>query len=252
MMWMMLGLCLFFFYITALIKDSGASEVSCVKTIWYLVVLITSLQGLNVINRVGAVIALGDNNMIARAFFFWHNSKWLGMIFLLIWLLKILSMAILIYYKYSVSNTCLKSLREYNILFWYTIEIQAFILIIVFSYLTMKFCSFMIIYRHDIRHIFDIEDPEPIPINYGIEMAADGQTPEPRSGNSEVKQTDVEWKACSICLENEKTYACIPCGHMCLCALCAEDLSKKKMHGQNITRCPICRLKVDNISRIYQ
>ena len=160
-------------------------------------------------------------------------------------------MVILFYYKYSVSNTCLESFREY-ILFWYAVGIQAIICFIVFSYLTLKFCSFMIFYSHDIRHIFDIEDPEPIPINYGIEMAADGQASEPRSGNSEVKKTDVEGKACSICLENEKTYACIPCGHMCLCALCAEDLSKKKMHGQNITRCPICRLKVDKISRIYQ
>jgi len=233
-------------------RGFGASEISCVRTIWYLVVLITILQGLNVINRAGVVIALGnDEEVDARAFFSWHNSRKLGMLFLLIWIIKIVSMTILFYYKYSISHSCLDFILEYSV-FWYAVGIQAIISFIVFSYLALKLCSFVIIYGHEIRHILDIEDSEPIPINYGIEMAVDGQTSEPRSRKSEVKKTDVESKACSICLVNEKTYACIPCGHMCLCELCAEDLSKTKLQGQDVVRCPICRLKLDNISRIYQ
>lgn len=50
---------------------------------------------------------------------------------------------------------------------------------------------------------------------------------------------------CVICLENEKRYAVIPCGHLCLCVCCADLI---RGSGQ----CPICMTKVDDIYKIYQ
>jgi hypothetical protein len=254
-MWLFLCGCISCFYITALIKDSGASEVSCLKTIWYLTMLNTVLQFVNLLNRVGALITLGNHEVDAGTVFFWHENKVLCRLFLLIQLIKAISMAILFYKVVSISNTC-KNYTHGYVMFWYAAELQAFLFAIIFSILTVLyffFACFLVAARvlgESFNQMFDVENPEPIPINHGIEMYADGDTPKPKK--PEVKKTEVEWKACSICFENEKTHACIPCGHMCLCAFCAEDLSKKGVQGQNITRCPICRLEVDNISRIFQ
>jgi len=242
------------FYITALIKDSVVSEISCVKTIWYLTILITCLQVLNVLNRAGAVIVLGNHQVDTRSFFFWHKSKHLCRLFLVIQVVKIVSMAILFYKVVSISKPCKKIMQEFPV-FWFAAALQAYLFIIIFGILAVLFFVFVCVmvgvrlFSDDFRQMFDVEDPAPVPINHGTEIA-DGETAKPRE--PEVKKTDVNWKACSICRENEKTYACIPCGHMCLCALCAEDLSKKGVKGQNITRCPICRLEVNNFSRIYQ
>jgi len=218
-------------------------------------VLNTILQFLNLVNRVGALIALGNHEVDARTVFFWHENKLLCRLFLLIQVVKTISMAILFYKVLTISNECKESIQEYAI-FWYAAELQAFLFAIIFSILAVLYfflACFLIAVRvlgDNIIQMFDIENPEPVPINHGTEITADGETPKPKK--PEVTKTEVEWKACSICFENEKTHACIPCGHMCLCAFCAENLSKKGVKGQNITRCPICRLAVDNFSRIFQ
>ncbi len=51
-------------------------------------------------------------------------------------------------------------------------------------------------------------------------------------------------KLCSICMEGEKTHACLPCGHRCLCASCAEPSLK-------LEACPICRVPVLMRARIF-
>ena len=51
-------------------------------------------------------------------------------------------------------------------------------------------------------------------------------------------------KLCSICMEGEKTHACLPCGHRCLCASCAEPSLK-------LETCPICRVPVLMCARIF-
>ena len=51
-------------------------------------------------------------------------------------------------------------------------------------------------------------------------------------------------KLCSICMEGEKTHACLPCGHRCLCAACAEPSLK-------LETCPICRVPVLMRARIF-
>jgi hypothetical protein len=253
-LWLFLGACLSCFYITALIKDYGASEVSCVKTIWYLNVLITTLQVLNLLNKVGAVIALGDHEIDVRTIFFWHKNKMLCMLYLLIQVVKTISSAILFYKLVSISNSCTYVIKSFA-MFWCATELQVYLFMIVFSILAILFVigsCFLIVLRvcGNFPEMFEIRDPEPVPINPGIEMSVDKKNTSHQK--LDVKKTEVEGKACSICHENEKTNACIPCGHMCLCAICAEDLSKKGVKGQNIKRCPICCQEVENFSRIFQ
>ena len=47
---------------------------------------------------------------------------------------------------------------------------------------------------------------------------------------------------CPICLNNEITHICVPCGHFCLCTDCAKIIKH---------RCPICRVDLENIIRVY-
>ena len=46
---------------------------------------------------------------------------------------------------------------------------------------------------------------------------------------------------CVICLDAQKSRACIPCGHICVCERCAAPL----------TTCPICRETCTDLLRIY-
>jgi hypothetical protein len=47
---------------------------------------------------------------------------------------------------------------------------------------------------------------------------------------------------CSICYTNKKSYACVPCGHLCLCYKCSNQINGK---------CPLCNVSYDEIIRIY-
>lgn len=69
----------------------------------------------------------------------------------------------------------------------------------------------------------ELEDIPIIPINNTISL--------PRQIN-----------CCDICLSNQKTHACLPCGHKCLCSDCAVEISD---------RCPICNTLITNIIRIF-
>ena len=51
-----------------------------------------------------------------------------------------------------------------------------------------------------------------------------------------------EHEECSICYTNKKVFACIPCGHLCLCYKCKNCIENK---------CPICNEETDNIVKIY-
>ena len=50
---------------------------------------------------------------------------------------------------------------------------------------------------------------------------------------------------CTICRDSLSTYAVIPCGHLCLCDLCF------RKGFFEMTRCPICRGKMNQIMRVY-
>lgn len=47
---------------------------------------------------------------------------------------------------------------------------------------------------------------------------------------------------CNICYLNKKNYACVPCGHLCMCGDCANKVDKK---------CPMCNVEFTNIIKIF-
>jgi len=249
-----LSLCLLSFYITALISDSKVSEISCAKILWYLTLLNTNLEMVCALNRIGAVIILGNHETTLNTIFFWHKSKALALGFLLCQVSEFFAKGILFYNIVSMSSSCKERISEHSML-WHAAELQAYIFIISVGLLAVAFIFFLNallvlqVFGRNFRQLLEVQAPEPVPVNHGIELVVDGET---KPGKPVVKKTDDEEKLCSICRENEKTHACIPCGHLCLCAMCAEDLSKRGVKGQNKTRCPICRVEADNFSMIYQ
>ncbi|GMF52275.1 unnamed protein product [Phytophthora fragariaefolia] len=52
-----------------------------------------------------------------------------------------------------------------------------------------------------------------------------------------------ELKLCVICLSNEKTILCLPCRHLCLCKTCSLR--------EEVTKCPICRLEIEEMLAVY-
>jgi hypothetical protein len=76
----------------------------------------------------------------------------------------------------------------------------------------------------------DEESDEAEPINY-ITRCSSPCNP-PVEGEPE----------CNICYINVKKYACIPCGHMCMCGECANRI---------VDKCPICKDKITDIIKIY-
>eukprot|EP01084_Bolivina_argentea_P095839 172298_1 len=52
--------------------------------------------------------------------------------------------------------------------------------------------------------------------------------------NEEIKN-----KECAICMDKRRIYACVPCGHLCLCSKCKNSTNKK---------CPVCRK--ENVTHI--
>ena len=56
---------------------------------------------------------------------------------------------------------------------------------------------------------------------------------------NEASNTENE---CNICYTYEKKYACIPCGHRCMCGNCANKINDN---------CPICKEKIKDIIKIY-
>ena len=64
---------------------------------------------------------------------------------------------------------------------------------------------------------------------------------EKRPISPSILSTNVETQCC-VCLINVKKYACIPCGHLCLCGQCSIKIEKK---------CPICKNESTDIIKIY-
>ncbi len=52
-----------------------------------------------------------------------------------------------------------------------------------------------------------------------------------------------EGNACIICLNGKREYACIPCGHKCMCDKCKSN---------DLHTCPICRRDITMICRIFE
>ena len=50
---------------------------------------------------------------------------------------------------------------------------------------------------------------------------------------------------CVVCLENKKTHAFNPCGHMCVCETCADKII------QGNAKCPMCRGDITSSLKIF-
>lgn len=84
------------------------------------------------------------------------------------------------------------------------------------------------------------------------ELQADRRNETPLLVEKEIKEkVDVpQERACCICLEEEKTFSCIPCGHVNYCTQCSSsqiNIMKRNKEFQ----CPICRKPVNQILRIF-
>ena len=52
---------------------------------------------------------------------------------------------------------------------------------------------------------------------------------------------------CVVCLTQPKEVAVVPCGHLCMCTVCSEGISKRTRTRQ----CPICRQKFRSTLRVF-
>jgi CRISPR/Cas system-associated protein Cas10 (large subunit of type III CRISPR-Cas system) len=52
-----------------------------------------------------------------------------------------------------------------------------------------------------------------------------------------------EERNCVVCLDAQRTHACLPCGHKVLCESCSNFILG--------STCPICRKKVEYVAKIY-
>jgi chromosome segregation ATPase len=59
---------------------------------------------------------------------------------------------------------------------------------------------------------------------------------------SKIEIANEEEQLCVICMEQERSHACIPCGHRVLCSICIDYI-----HSE----CPICRCHVEKFIAIY-
>lgn len=51
---------------------------------------------------------------------------------------------------------------------------------------------------------------------------------------------------CVVCMDHLREYCCVPCGHIALCATCANRIR------QTLTTCPVCRAPYNLIIRTYR
>jgi hypothetical protein len=63
-------------------------------------------------------------------------------------------------------------------------------------------------------------------------------------GNSVVRE-DAE-TMCVVCFDAPKDHAIVPCGHQCVCAGCAEQLTKTRTPS-----CPVCRGPIERTMRVF-
>jgi len=61
-------------------------------------------------------------------------------------------------------------------------------------------------------------------------------------GGVEEQDEDEEKDICKICFVNTINCIAIPCGHFSNCLDC----------GRRLTKCPICRIKVDKMQEVFR
>ena len=57
---------------------------------------------------------------------------------------------------------------------------------------------------------------------------------------------DAEETMCVVCFDAPKDHIIVPCGHMCVCARCAEQLTKTRT-----PLCPVCRGPILQTMKVF-
>jgi hypothetical protein len=55
-----------------------------------------------------------------------------------------------------------------------------------------------------------------------------------------------EENMCVVCMDAPKDYLIVPCGHQCVCASCAEQLTKTRT-----PTCPVCREPIQQTVKVF-
>ncbi|KAG8370700.1 hypothetical protein BUALT_Bualt13G0010600 [Buddleja alternifolia] len=72
--------------------------------------------------------------------------------------------------------------------------------------------------------------------------AGQAQQEEGLSGEAENRSYMMDRYLCKICLQQDYNSVFVPCGHMCCCLACAQDLNT----------CPVCRASINQILKTYR
>ena len=64
---------------------------------------------------------------------------------------------------------------------------------------------------------------------------------EQSKGQMKTTEAQVVVNPCALCLSEEKSLACLPCGHLATCVPC----------GHSLRSCPICRHAIEGFVRVY-
>ena len=57
---------------------------------------------------------------------------------------------------------------------------------------------------------------------------------------------DAEETQCVVCFDAPKDHIIVPCGHMCVCEACAEQLTKTRT-----PTCPVCRRAIRETVKVF-
>jgi len=50
---------------------------------------------------------------------------------------------------------------------------------------------------------------------------------------------------CVVCMDSKKSHVLVPCGHVCVCKVCAGNIVATKQ------ACPVCRARVEQVIKVY-
>mmetsp|Transcript_90329 Transcript_90329/g.292091 ORF Transcript_90329/g.292091 Transcript_90329/m.292091 type:complete len:187 (-) Transcript_90329:116-676(-) len=64
---------------------------------------------------------------------------------------------------------------------------------------------------------------------------------------SAPREAPADRPLCCKCVRRAATNMCFPCGHLCLCVVCSEELSLRSFSGEETLPCPVCHSNILHI-----
>ncbi|GFS23198.1 RING finger protein 26 [Elysia marginata] len=104
----------------------------------------------------------------------------------------------------------------------------------------------------------DIEVQLP-PLDQHYSLRSRSSTPARQTGNSAALNSpeDFTWemererdkRKCVVCQDEIKSVLVLPCRHLCMCVMCADQIVRSRIPGRRT--CPLCRTKITKVMNIY-